>query len=99
MSKPKYQWWGYAKSMVRRYPDRVTPDEYAAVEAAIKETQMLSSGDVRMDVVRMVLMEGTHSIQGAALKTYCSEKTAKVYHGDFIRSVGKHFSCRSLIPQ
>lgn len=84
--------------MIRRYPDRVTPDECAAVEAAIKETQMLPSGKTRLDIIQMVLMKGTHSIQGAALKAYCSEKTAKVYHADFIRSVGKHFSCQTLIP-
>ncbi len=99
MSKPRYQWWSYAKSMIRRYPDKVTQDEFVAVNAAIQETQLLSNGDIRMNIVRMVLINGTHSIRDAALKAYCSEKTAKGYHGDFIRSVGKHFSCKSLIPQ
>lgn len=85
--------------MIRRYPDKATPDERAAVEAAIKETQLLWNGETRMDIVEKVLMRGSHSIQGAALKNYVSEATAKVYHADFIRLVGKHFSCRSLIPQ
>lgn len=99
MIKTKYQWWGYAKSMIRRYPDKVTPDERAAVEAAIKETQQLRNSEMRMEIVESVLMRGSHTIEGAALKSYTSYATAKVYHADFIRSVGKHFSCRSLIPQ
>ena len=99
MSRPRYQWWGYAKSMIRRYPDKVTPEEYRAVQAAIQETQLLRNGDVRMDIVEKVLMRRSHSIQGAALKNFISESTAKGYHIDFIRLVGKHFSCKSLIPQ
>lgn len=35
MSKPKYQWWGYAKSMIRRYPNKVNPDESRAVPAGL----------------------------------------------------------------
>lgn len=97
MSKPKYQWWGYAKSMIRRYPNKVNPDESRAVSAAILETQAMPTGAVRMEVVKLVLMNGTHDIEGAAIACNVSPMTARYYHTDFIRAVGKHFSCRSLI--
>ena len=97
MSSPKYDWWGYAKSMIRRYPNRVTPDEKRAVEAAIVETQSMRTGTVRMDIVRKVLFSGTHNLDGAAIACNVSYRTARNYHTDFIRTVGKHFSCRSLI--
>lgn len=85
--------------MIRRYPDKCTPEERRAVRAAIRETQQMPNGDIRLDIVETVLMRGSYSIAGAALKNFVSESTAKVYHADFIRTVGKHFSCRSLIPQ
>lgn len=97
MSSPKYDWWGYAKSMIRRYPNKVNPDEKRAVEAAIMETQSMRTGAARMDIVRKVLFNGTHDIEGAAIACNVSYWTARNYHTDFIRAVGKHFSCRSLI--
>lgn len=97
MSRIKYDWWGYAKSMIRRYPNEVNPDEKRAVEAAVQETQTMRTGAARMDVVRKVLFDGTHNIEGAAIACNVSYMTARHYHTDFIRAVGKHFSCRSLI--
>lgn len=98
MSKPKYQWWEYAKSMVRRYPDRVNEAEKMAVQSAIEETKLLPTGKTRMDIVEMVLLRGSHTVADAAHVCCVSPIMAKAYHADFIRSVGKHFSCRSLIP-
>lgn len=97
MSKPRYQWWGYAKSMVRRYPNKVNPDEHRAVNAAIEETLEMPTGEDRMRVVKMVLMKRTHDIEGAAMVCNVAPVTARYYHTDFIRAVGKHFSCESLI--
>lgn len=97
MSKPKYHWWGYAKSMVRRYPDQINQNELRAVNEAIKETQALTSGDLRMKVVELVLMKGSHDVAGAAIVCNVAPITARYFHSDFIRAVGKHFSCESLI--
>ena len=99
VSRPRYQWWGYAKSMIRRYPNKVTPEEYRAVQAAIQETRLLRNGGIRMDIAECVLMKGSHSIEGAARKNYVSESTARIYHTEFIRLVGKNFKCESLLPQ
>lgn len=96
MSRPRYTWWGYAKSMVRRYPDRVNGDERRAVEAAIAETERMRSGQDRLKVVGLVLMEGRYNLAGAALQVPCSERTAQRYHGDFLRAVGKNFRCEGL---
>ena len=98
MSTPKYTWWGYAKSMVRRYPDKVNEDEKRAVECAIEETQKLKTGARRMRIIQMVLMSGSHSLLGAATACYVSYRTAANYHADFIRLVGKNFKCESLLP-
>ena len=97
MSVPRYGWWGYAKHMIRRWPDRVNENEYAAIAAAIAETERMRTGADRLRVVGMVLMDGSHTLAGAALQIPVSERTAQRYHADFIRAVGRHFSCRGLM--
>lgn len=82
--------------MIRRYPDAVNENERAAVEAAILETERMRSGADRLNIVRMVLLRGSHTLAGAALEIPCSERTAQRYHADFIRAVGRNFRCDGL---
>lgn len=97
MSKPRYQWRGYVKGMIARYPDNVNENEKKAVSAAIENTKAMKNADIRLKVVELVLMKGTHTIPGAALKCYCSERTAYNYHAEFINEVGKNFRCNGLL--
>lgn len=97
MSSPRYGWWGYAKHMVRRWPDSLNENEYAAVQAAIAETEGRKGGADRLNIVRMVLMEGSCTLEGAALTIPCSTRQAQRYHADFLRCVGKHFKCSGLL--
>lgn len=97
MSKPRYDWWGYAKHMIRRYPDRVNENERAAVEAALAQTERMRGGGDRLAIARMVLIEGSHTLNGAAREIPCSERTAQRYHADFIRAVGRSFRCDGLM--
>lgn len=62
--------------------------EYEAVHKAIEQTKRLKNGEIRLAVIDMVLWKGTHNVDGAAMKLYICEKTARQYHGDFIRQVG-----------
>lgn len=96
MSSPRYGWWGYAKHMIRRYPDGVNENERAAVAAAIAETERMYAGGDRLKIAQMVLLDGSHTLAGAALQIPVSERTAQRYHADFIRCVGKHFKCDGL---
>ena len=60
MKRAKRNWWGYAKSMVRRYPDNVNEDERKAVEAAIEKTKGLQNGEARMKVIELMYFKATH---------------------------------------
>lgn len=98
MSRPKNPWWGYVKNMIRLYPKRnpeklsgVPLREYEAVRKAVESTRKKPDGEDRMKVVELVLFKGTHLVPGAALKVPCSERTAKQWHGDFIREVAKNY--------
>ena len=97
MSQPRYGWWSYAKHMARRWPDGLNENEYAAVAAAIAETERRKGGADRLKIARMVLLEGSHTLEGAALTIPCSTRTAQRYHADFLRCVGKHFRCNGLM--
>lgn len=103
MSKPRYTWWGYAKSMIRRYPARkgkelsgIAMREYEAVKRAVEETAQMPDGQERLRVIDLVLWKQTHQIAGAAMVIPCSERTAAQWHGDFIRLVADNFHCESL---
>ena len=91
MSKPRYGWWPYAKWMIRSYKGGglMTKDERAAVEAAVKETEQLADGGERLRLIDLVLWKRTHTLQGAALACYVSERTAQEWHRQFIRLVGE----------
>lgn len=91
MSKPRYGWWPYAKWMIRSYKGGglMTKDERSAVEAAVKETEQLADGGERLRLIDLVLWKQTHTLQGAALACYVSERTAQEWHRQFIRLVGQ----------
>ncbi len=99
MSRPHYGWWGYAKYMARRWPDGVNANEDRAVRLALEETERMCAAADRLKIVRMVLLEGTHTLEGAAVQIPCSPRTAQRYHADFIRAVGRNFRCTSLLPE
>lgn len=96
-SKPRYAWWSYVKSMVRRYPDKVTREEAAAVSEAIQKTECLADGADRMKVIQMALIKNTHTLQGAALSVPCDYETAKRWQQQFIKHVARAFSCDGLL--
>lgn len=97
MSKPRYGWWSYVKDMIRRYPGRTSTDETRAIESAIAETESLVGGRERMQVIQMVFIKKTHTLQGAALNVPCSYETAKGWTQQFIRAVAKAFECQGLL--
>ena len=97
MSKPRYGWWPYAKWMVRSYKGGglMTKAERAAVEEAIAETEQLVDGAEKYRNApvlagrKIVVDIQTHTLQGAALACYVSERTAQEWHRQFIRLVGQ----------
>ena len=130
MSSPRYDWWPYAKGMIRRYPqlrekyndlhsvsaisnysgERGSPQasrttesaairelpstsqrEYEAVKRAKETTERYNNGRDRLKIIKLVLWDSTHTIEGAAIQVPCSEATAKRYHGEFIRMVASYY--------
>lgn len=130
MSAPRYDWWGYAKGMIRRYPrlaaeyrdlrdtpmtaqltgmphtgrvarpvedaalrtmPRIHQRELEAVHGAVQATRRLPHGDQRLQVIRLVYWQGSHTLAGAALEVKVAEVTAKRWNGEFIRQVGQNF--------
>lgn len=65
--------------------------EYEAVRRAVAATQRMRTGADRLRIIRMVLWEGTHTLEGAARRIPCSVRHAKEWHGDFIRLVASNY--------
>ena len=87
--------------MIRSYKSGtlMTRDEVAAVEAAIEETKQLIDGAERLRLIDLVLWKRTHTLQGAAMVVYVSERTAQEWHRQFIYLVAEigRASCRERV--
>ena len=98
MSSPRYDWWGYVKAIIRRYPRMKDADvsgnalkEKEAVRVSIEQTEALANGAERIEFISMVFWKQTHTLAGAAMEIPCSERTARRWHTDFIKTVAKNY--------
>ena len=90
MNRPRYIWWRYIKTVIRRYaecPDVLSASEYSAVQRAVMFTRSLTDGELRLRLIQLVLWNRTHTIAGAAIMLYISESTAQDWHAQFVKSV------------
>lgn len=139
MSKPKYRWWGFARQMIRDYPElrsawrelhtqslvadisgmpkgessgrtvegialRQLPIEdqkaYDAVKKAMESTACMKNGAERIRLIElMYLGKKKLPVKDAALLVHVSEITAKRWHGDFVRLVGKCYGFKDDTPE
>lgn len=65
--------------------------EYEAVRRAVEATGRYRNGADRLKVVRLVLWERSHTLEGAAQVVPCSVRHAKEWHGEFVRLVASNF--------
>lgn len=90
-------WWGYAKSIIRRYhTGNLTQRERDAVNRAIEETGGLPDGEMRLKLIDAVFWAQTHTLVGAALKLNICDRVARKWHGQFIHKVGISYGLEYL---
>ena len=79
-----------ADAALRTLPE-VNRRELEAVRAAIRSTEAMPNGQTRLNLINLVMWKRSHTVFGASLRMGISERTAKQWHGDFIREVAKNF--------
>lgn len=82
--------------MAREYPNNKFENENRAVELAIERTRQRPNGEYRMKAIDMVLLKGTHNIDGAAMNMHFSSRTVRKWHTQFLWDIGDCFSCERL---
>lgn len=65
--------------------------EYEAVRRAIECTEHYSNGLDRLLIIKLVLWDKTHTLEGAAMQIPCSVRTVKEWHREFIRLVASYY--------
>ena len=65
--------------------------EYEAVRQAVETTEQYRNGADRLKVIRLVLWDRSHTLEGAALAVPCGIASAKRWHGSFIIQVAKNY--------
>lgn len=95
MSKPRYPWWSYVKSMARRYPklkrSAGTINEQRERDAVARAVEDLSAHPERLRLISLVFWEGGLTLAGAASACFISYDTAALWHRDFLYSVARHY--------
>ena len=80
-----------AESVAIRELPSTKQREYEAVRRAVEVTERYKNGKDRLEVIRMVLWQQSHTIAGAALMIPCHEVTAGTWHAEFIRLVASNY--------
>lgn len=75
---------------LRELPE-INRRELEAVRKVIEETRALPNGKERLEMVRLVFWDKTHTLEGAAMKLHWSARKLVEWHGEFIRYVAKKF--------
>lgn len=65
--------------------------EYEAVRRAINATMRLQTGELRMELIKLLFWKGTYTLAGAAQAVHISYPTAKRYSAAFIKLVGEFY--------
>lgn len=75
--------------------------EYEAVRKAVETTGRYRNGTDRLKVIRLVLWDRSHTLEGAALVVPCSWRTAAQWHGEFIKLVAWFYGLldKDCIPE
>ena len=84
---------GGGSPVERAVVDRLTDKEqrrYDAVKAAISETECMKHGHQRMELIDRVYWKRSHTLYGAAMCALVSERTAKRWSAEFVRTVEKY---------
>lgn len=81
---------GLERAAVRELP-RTKQREYEAVRRAVETTKRYRNGEERLKVIRLVLWDRSHTLEGAKRLVPCSARHAKEWHGDFIRLVASNY--------
>lgn len=97
MDKQHYSWWNYIKEIVRRYPERadgassgVRYREREAVLASIISTKRMKNGEERLEVIKLMHWDKTHTLEGAALSIPCDRATAARWQRSFFEEVARN---------
>ena len=68
--------------------------EYEAVRKAIRDTGHRQDGKLRNDIIRLVYFRKRYNLSGAAWACHVSDRTARQWHGDFLRMVAANLGLR-----
>lgn len=97
MGKQRYDWWGYVKSLVRKYPENRSSElsgvalrNHEAVKKAVDATLATDGGADRLKVISMVHWERTRTLEGAASAVPCSGRTAAYWQREFFEETARN---------
>lgn len=92
----RYYWYPAVLDMITNKEMISTEDSIQAniyrraIDQAIEETQALKDGDERMQAIKMIYFDQTHTVDGVADKLHRCKDTIKKWLQKFVLAVGKN---------
>lgn len=90
MSKPRYKWWGYARAMIRAYPEHCNDNEREAVREALQALENYPMPETRKLLVTLYFFR-KKPISAAAAALHLQRSIAEAWLCDFIHDVWDKF--------
>ena len=93
MSKPKYDYYGYIKMRIQKYPALKKENtimalmQWNAIEHELASVREENSDKYK--AIQMVLIKRTHTINGAAYVLNYSYATVKLWISEFVKAVAR----------
>lgn len=95
MSRPKNDYYGYIMMRIKKYPgikeeDGIVPMlQWNAIEKELAKLDNEKDKD-KLRAIKMVLIDKTHTYEGAAQVLHYSYPTIKLWIQNFVNAVGKN---------
>lgn len=89
MSKPRYKWWGYARAMIRAYPEHCNDNEREAVSRSLQELEHYPTAEARRSLITRYFFDRQTIRTAVALNI--PPPVAEKWISDFIHSVWRNF--------
>ena len=103
MKRSDCKWWGYVKACIADYPrsaneSETLPEswtgqrhrEHEGVRLAIEETRCLPDGERRLNLIRLSYWSKKYTLDGAAIQSHISIRTAQRWRRAFILLTARH---------
>lgn len=105
-TQQRYIWWSYVKHLIEacgnphsKKANQATEAQRKAFNELIADTLATPDGRQKYKLIKMVLIDKSHTISGAAMSIYVCERIGRQWHSDFIKAYAAKIGFEVCTPE